>query len=1023
MGKLISIIIPVYNQEKYLNKCLDSILNQTYSDLEILLVNDYSTDKSLQIINDYIKCDDRIRVINHKKNEGLFQARISGLKIATGDFVMFVDSDDSISIDWVRTLLNTATSENCDIVAGDFCYDYGNDNLQTEPLNPFTIKDWDLRGDDVLDEYMKQEGSHFSWHVVWNKLYKKKLFDNKLKDLEKYSHDHGHMIMWEDVAFSSSVWTQAKHFKNTHGAYYYKGGISSTSEVSSKGVKYEKMEKYINDVHGAMLFFKEQLLKSNRFNKGTINKNYNEWLKKAASYLYQDSFNGKSFTRKKLQKLIEEKFNIDCDKLQEINNYFGRIQTPISNQFFRLEECLKLIQDKKTKVVSFDIFDTLVKRPTLRPTDIFEIISNEINNKFNLKCVDFSALRINAENRAREVKYISNKTCEEITLDEIYQTLEKETMISKKILQYAKIRELELEEKMCKRKELGYVLFNFAKSNRKKIIITSDMYLPKDIIVKILNKNGYFSYNNLYLSSELKMTKARGTLYKYIQKDLKIKKSSEILHIGDNWQSDVITAQKFGWKSYHFSKSEDLLFNRNQGVYTGNAVNRVMWRNPMCIDMKSYEQFLSTRCMLGLMAFKCFDVPYISTNADSDYNSDPNRIGYMTLGPHILAVCTWIRKIAISNNINTVHFVARDGYIIKKAFETLYDDNKVGVNYIRLSRKALILADVEKTEDLYSLINKINPWNCTARNLVSYLKPAIPEEKFENAERIFKEKEIMFDTNFNGIQAFNEAMKLCINQLFDFNLLRDYQSKMKEYFSSIVKEGDYIFDVGYSGRPEEALSCLLGFPVGSLYIHTNNEVAMKRQKIGGSESYNFYHHKPIITGVLREHLLMELGPSTIGYEIKNKKVSPIFEKYKENYESTLITTQVQNGALEFVQDFKFYFGEFMDGMDIRQDDFSALFEDYLHFSKDFDGELFRCVPFEDDIGLGHKLSLFDEWKREVYNYCPIASGTGRTIETGELKDLYLDGYFVKMYKILNKKFPKYSKKREAMKKLASIFIK
>lgn len=90
---MISIIIPIYNVEKYLNKCIDSILNQTYSDLEIILVDDGSTDKSSEICEYYKEIDNRIRVI-HKKNGGLSEARNVGIDIAKGEYIAFLDSDD-----------------------------------------------------------------------------------------------------------------------------------------------------------------------------------------------------------------------------------------------------------------------------------------------------------------------------------------------------------------------------------------------------------------------------------------------------------------------------------------------------------------------------------------------------------------------------------------------------------------------------------------------------------------------------------------------------------------------------------------------------------------------------------------------------------------------------------------------------------------------------------------------------------------------------------------------------------------
>lgn len=113
-NSLISIIVPVYKVEDYLEKCIDSIINQTYKDLEIILVDDGSPDICPQICDDYAARDDRIRVI-HKENGGLSDARNAGLDLATGDYIGFVDSDDYIAPDMYELMLESIQKNNADI--------------------------------------------------------------------------------------------------------------------------------------------------------------------------------------------------------------------------------------------------------------------------------------------------------------------------------------------------------------------------------------------------------------------------------------------------------------------------------------------------------------------------------------------------------------------------------------------------------------------------------------------------------------------------------------------------------------------------------------------------------------------------------------------------------------------------------------------------------------------------------------------------------------------------------------------
>ena len=114
---MISIVVPVYNVEKYLHKCVDSILNQTFQDFELILVNDGSTDGSATICETYAATNEKVRVI-HKKNGGLSDARNVGIANAIGEYVTYIDSDDYISKEYLEVLQQLLISNNADIAVG-----------------------------------------------------------------------------------------------------------------------------------------------------------------------------------------------------------------------------------------------------------------------------------------------------------------------------------------------------------------------------------------------------------------------------------------------------------------------------------------------------------------------------------------------------------------------------------------------------------------------------------------------------------------------------------------------------------------------------------------------------------------------------------------------------------------------------------------------------------------------------------------------------------------------------------------
>lgn len=170
---LISIITPVYNSEKFLKKCIDSILNQTYSNFELILVDDGSADKSPQICDEYARKDSRIVVI-HQKNQGQAVARNKALDICKGDYISFVDSDDYVHPQMLEVLMNTMQKSNAEIVVCDYVQGYDTDFNWNENdiVNDFTLFD----GKTFLSNCLIGKTGK-NW-LLWDKIYKKTVFND-----------------------------------------------------------------------------------------------------------------------------------------------------------------------------------------------------------------------------------------------------------------------------------------------------------------------------------------------------------------------------------------------------------------------------------------------------------------------------------------------------------------------------------------------------------------------------------------------------------------------------------------------------------------------------------------------------------------------------------------------------------------------------------------------------------------------------------------------------------------------------
>lgn len=194
LRELISVIVPIYNVEIYLQKCINTVINQSYTNLEIILVDDGSTDYSGKLCDEVAKKDNRIVVI-HKKNGGLSDARNAGLDIAKGRYISFIDSDDYIALDYIEKLYSSINKTKADVAICSFSYVDENDSLivKSKAIEKNTV----LSGREVLYRAMMPRGVEYV--VAWNKLYKREIFDNLRYDKGRIHEDEfiNYKLFWK----------------------------------------------------------------------------------------------------------------------------------------------------------------------------------------------------------------------------------------------------------------------------------------------------------------------------------------------------------------------------------------------------------------------------------------------------------------------------------------------------------------------------------------------------------------------------------------------------------------------------------------------------------------------------------------------------------------------------------------------------------------------------------------------------------------------------------------------------------
>lgn len=307
----VSVIVPVYNVEKYLNACIDSILAQTFTDFELILVDDGSQDNSGAICDDYARKDERITVI-HQKNQGQAAARNNGIKIARAEWIHFVDSDDLIHPQ-ILEILYSAVDENTQI---SMCGVYKGDNLSESFFSPkidYRFKKHPINEEQLVAMY--RDGYQF-W-VVWAKLIKKEI-------IEKYSFTPGRI--YEDSAVVFKWFNETKNINITdEQLYFYRINSNSTMQINFSLKNLD-----------VLWVFEEQM----KFYKNT---DFNE-----------------------LKKAVYRKYAVTCAK-----TYYRLLENPKwAEEAQKLKKELKVFIEKKRKHIEFNedwefnmVFGILYSRP------------------------------------------------------------------------------------------------------------------------------------------------------------------------------------------------------------------------------------------------------------------------------------------------------------------------------------------------------------------------------------------------------------------------------------------------------------------------------------------------------------------------------------------------------------------------------------------------------------------------------------------------------------------------------------
>jgi predicted HAD superfamily hydrolase len=429
----------------------------------------------------------------------------------------------------------------------------------------------------------------------------------------------------------------------------------------------------------------------------------------------------------------------------------------------------------KTDVISFDIFDTLLKRDVPVPTDVFYIVQKLAQKRSLASTIaleNFHDRRIAAEIEARKTKI-------ECNLEEIYRAY---TGLTKAEQQALASLECEVEINVAEANPKLLDVYNFALQHHT-VILTSDMYLDTATVKAMLDKSGITGYEHLYISNEMQKNKAVGTLYQCVSD---VYPGKTILHIGNSYRADYENAIAAGWKAVKIRT------------------------NTYCLSRKFRYHSVKKDNLKHAAALDAFLNNHVSTaGAEDEGRSYYKLFGYERFGPLLYGFVTWCFHEMKKNGVESAFFVARDGYILKLAYDELGYNHTIPSYYFEASRRSfrvpaynedMTLEDLMFLSPLLPVSNIEQVFDSFGLDVEQY-EDLIDKHGYTKDFRIVKDK-LLTDTQFKGL--FDDIKEdVFKNAKAETSTLCSYLAQFD--FSKKVA----LVDIGWSGSIQRNLHTLL----------------------------------------------------------------------------------------------------------------------------------------------------------------------------------------------------------------------
>lgn len=505
-----------------------------------------------------------------------------------------------------------------------------------------------------------------------------------------------------------------------------------------------------------------------------------------------------------------------------------------------LEEIIENLIAHKT--VSFDIFDTLVTRKIYNPDFIKDLVEKKLNTKYKININNFKNIRNQAEYNIR----LRNDFKGDATIDEIYTEIKNITNLTDEQIKFAEETEKELEIMYCIPRKDVLCIYNKLKKSRIKINLVSDMYLDRNTICKILNNCGYYDWNDLYLSSEIKKRKDNNTMWTYY-----FKNEVDSIHVGDNEKSDIQAVCDLKHEFVHLMNGTTIFKNTAYGKF---------------LDVKSINLTVSDNIVLGLIINKCmFNSPI---RKDFKIIVDNYKdFGYVFFGPLFIKFFMWLENETKKNKNDKLLFLAREGYY----FEKLYRDyckfkhiNPIKSEYFLASRRSVSVAALKTIDDVELLFTKY--YNGKLKNLF-YSRLGLEIDELDEKIELPRDKDKCLDI----FRKYSKSYFKNIEE--ESNEYKTYAQKCMDGFHKIA-----VVDLGYSGTIQYYLSKLMNNKFDGYYFIVDGNVIAKKFGCNVYSCFNYEHKENYEDNILYDSLILEsFLTAPFGQLLKFKNGNPIYK--------------------------------------------------------------------------------------------------------------------------------------------------